>query len=130
MRRSDREITDIEDKLGIIRRRKVLRLALAEQNQPYTAPLNFGFEYKDGILTLYMHGARGGKKVDILNRNKQVCFEMDGEHALIPGRKPACSVWGQILYSQAKSPSVSLGACSAGGFCAETQQTTRLFLTA
>jgi nitroimidazol reductase NimA-like FMN-containing flavoprotein (pyridoxamine 5'-phosphate oxidase superfamily) len=89
MRRSDREITDIEDKLGIIRRCKVLRLALAEQNQPYIVPLNFGFEYKDGILILYMHGAREGKKVDILNRNKQVCFEMDGEHALIPGREPA-----------------------------------------
>jgi nitroimidazol reductase NimA-like FMN-containing flavoprotein (pyridoxamine 5'-phosphate oxidase superfamily) len=89
MRRSDREITDIEDKLGIIRRCKVVRLALAEQNQPYIVPLNFGFDYTDGILTLYMHGAREGKKVDILNRNKQVCFEMDGGHALIPGREPA-----------------------------------------
>jgi nitroimidazol reductase NimA-like FMN-containing flavoprotein (pyridoxamine 5'-phosphate oxidase superfamily) len=89
MRRSDRELTDIEDKLGIIRRCKALRLALAEQNQPYIVPLNFGFEYTDGILTLYMHGAREGKKVDILNRNKQVCFEMDGAHALIPGKEPA-----------------------------------------
>jgi nitroimidazol reductase NimA-like FMN-containing flavoprotein (pyridoxamine 5'-phosphate oxidase superfamily) len=89
MRRSDREITDVEDKLGILRRYKVLRLALSEQNQPYIVPLNFGFDYRDGILTLYMHGAREGKKVDILNRNKQVCFEIDGEHALIPGREPA-----------------------------------------
>jgi nitroimidazol reductase NimA-like FMN-containing flavoprotein (pyridoxamine 5'-phosphate oxidase superfamily) len=89
MRRSDREVTDIEDKLGIIRRCKVLRLGLSEQNQPYIVPLNFGFEYGDGILTLYMHGAKEGKKADILNRNKQVCFEMDGEHALIPGKSPA-----------------------------------------
>jgi nitroimidazol reductase NimA-like FMN-containing flavoprotein (pyridoxamine 5'-phosphate oxidase superfamily) len=89
MRRSDREVTDIEDKLEIIRRCKTLRLALAEQNQPYVVPLNFGFEYQDGILTLYMHGAREGKKADILNRNKQVCFEMDGAHALIPGKEPA-----------------------------------------
>jgi nitroimidazol reductase NimA-like FMN-containing flavoprotein (pyridoxamine 5'-phosphate oxidase superfamily) len=66
-----------------------LRLALAEQNQPYIVPLNFGFEYKDGGVTLYMHGAREGKKVDILNRNKQVCFEMDGEYGLIPGKEPA-----------------------------------------
>jgi nitroimidazol reductase NimA-like FMN-containing flavoprotein (pyridoxamine 5'-phosphate oxidase superfamily) len=89
MRRSDREITDIEEKLEIIRRCKVLRLAMAEQNQPYVVPLNFGFEYKEGILTLYMLGAREGKKTDILNRNKQVCFEMDGAHALIPGKEPA-----------------------------------------
>ena len=89
MRRSDREVTDREDKLGILRRCKTLRLALSEQNQPYIVPLNFGFEYADGVLTLYMHGAREGKKVDILNRNKQVSFEMDGEHALSPGREPA-----------------------------------------
>ena len=87
MRRSDREVTGIEEKLGIIRRCKVLRLGLAEQNQPYIVPLNFGFDYTDGTLTLYLHGAREGKKVDILNRNKQVCFEMDGEHSLITGKE-------------------------------------------
>ncbi|MDR1249630.1 MAG: pyridoxamine 5'-phosphate oxidase family protein [Treponema sp.] len=88
MRRNDREITDIEEKLEIIRRCKALRLGLSEQNQPYVVPLNFGFDYKDGILTLYMHGAKEGKKMDILNRNKQVCFEMDGAHALIAGKTP------------------------------------------
>lgn len=89
MRRSDREITDIEEKLGIIRRCKVLRLGLAEQNQPYIVPMNFGFDYKDGLLTLYLHGATEGKKRDILNRNRQVCFEMDGEHSLITGKNPS-----------------------------------------
>jgi nitroimidazol reductase NimA-like FMN-containing flavoprotein (pyridoxamine 5'-phosphate oxidase superfamily) len=89
MRRSDREITDIEEKLGIIRRCKVLRLGLAEQNQPYIVPMNFGFDYKDGLLTLYLHGAKEGKKMDILNRNQQVCFEMDGEHSLITGENPS-----------------------------------------
>ena len=89
MRRKDREVTDIEQKLGIIRRCKVLRLGMAEQNMPYIVPLNFGFDYRDGLLTLYVHGAKEGKKVDILNRNKQVCFEMDGEHSLIPGKDAA-----------------------------------------
>ncbi|GHV77711.1 5-nitroimidazole antibiotic resistance protein [Spirochaetia bacterium] len=88
MRRKDREVTDIEEKLGILRRCKVLRLGLAEQNQPYIVPMNFGFDYREGILTLYLHGAKEGKKVDILLRNKQVCFEMDGEHSLITGTEP------------------------------------------
>ncbi|MDR2079678.1 MAG: pyridoxamine 5'-phosphate oxidase family protein [Treponema sp.] len=88
MRRSDREVTDIEEKLGIIRRCKVLRLGLAEQNQPYIVPMNFGFDYKDGLLTLYLHGAKEGKKRDILSRNRQVCFEMDGGHSLITGKNP------------------------------------------
>jgi nitroimidazol reductase NimA-like FMN-containing flavoprotein (pyridoxamine 5'-phosphate oxidase superfamily) len=89
MRRSDREISDIEEKLKILRKNKVFRLGMAEQNQPYIVPLNFGFEYNDGLLTLYFHGAREGKKVDILGRNSQVCFELDGEHSLIAGEEAA-----------------------------------------
>ncbi|GHV79084.1 pyridoxamine 5'-phosphate oxidase [Spirochaetia bacterium] len=89
MRRKDREVTDIEEKLAILRRCKVLRLGLSEQNQPYIVPMNFGFDYRDGILTLYLHGAQEGKKVDILLRNKQVCFEVDGEHSLITGKEAA-----------------------------------------
>jgi nitroimidazol reductase NimA-like FMN-containing flavoprotein (pyridoxamine 5'-phosphate oxidase superfamily) len=89
MRRTDREITDLEEKLGIIRRCKVLRLGMAEQNQPYIVPLNFGFECNDGRLSLYLHSAKEGKKVDILGRNGQVCFEMDGEYSLIVGEQ-AC----------------------------------------
>ncbi|AEF84599.1 5-nitroimidazole antibiotic resistance protein [Treponema primitia ZAS-2] len=89
MRRSDREITDVEEKLKILRKNKVFRLGMAEQNQPYIVPLNFGFEFDGGLLTLYFHGAREGKKADILARNSQVCFEMDGEHSLVTGEEAA-----------------------------------------
>jgi nitroimidazol reductase NimA-like FMN-containing flavoprotein (pyridoxamine 5'-phosphate oxidase superfamily) len=89
MRRKDREITEIEEILEVIGRCKVCRLAMAENNLPYVVPLNFGWDYEDGELSLYFHGAREGKKIDILKKNPEVCFEMDGAHRLIEGPEPA-----------------------------------------
>ncbi|MDR2759002.1 MAG: pyridoxamine 5'-phosphate oxidase family protein, partial [Spirochaetaceae bacterium] len=87
MRRKDREITDIEELRGIISRCKVCRLAMAENNRPYVVPLNFGYEYQNGELILYFHGAQEGEKIDMLKKNPQVCFEMDGGHRLVEGRE-------------------------------------------
>jgi nitroimidazol reductase NimA-like FMN-containing flavoprotein (pyridoxamine 5'-phosphate oxidase superfamily) len=82
MRRSDREVTGIEEKLAIIEKCKVCRLAMCDGERPYVIPLNFGYEYADGFLTLYFHGAQEGRKINILKKNSAVCFEMDGEHEL------------------------------------------------
>jgi nitroimidazol reductase NimA-like FMN-containing flavoprotein (pyridoxamine 5'-phosphate oxidase superfamily) len=83
MRRKDREINGIEEKLRIIDKCKVLRLGMADNNRPYVVPLNFGYVYEDQVLNLYFHSAPAGKKLEILKKNPQVCFEMDGEHRLI-----------------------------------------------
>ncbi|GHV55120.1 pyridoxamine 5'-phosphate oxidase [Spirochaetia bacterium] len=80
MRRSDREVTGVDEKLKIIDACRVCRLAMCDGDRPYVIPLNFGYEYNDGVLTLYFHGAREGRKIDILKKNNHVCFEMDGEH--------------------------------------------------
>jgi nitroimidazol reductase NimA-like FMN-containing flavoprotein (pyridoxamine 5'-phosphate oxidase superfamily) len=84
MRRTDREVTDINEKLGITARCKVCRLAMIDGGEPYLVPLNFGYEYKEGVLLLYFHGAAEGRKIDILKKGGPVCFEMDGAHRLIP----------------------------------------------
>jgi nitroimidazol reductase NimA-like FMN-containing flavoprotein (pyridoxamine 5'-phosphate oxidase superfamily) len=85
MRRKDREVSDTEALLEIIKSCKVCRLGMAEDSLPYIVPLNFGYEYQNGVLTLYFHSALEGKKIDILKKNKKVCFEMDGEHQLTTG---------------------------------------------
>jgi nitroimidazol reductase NimA-like FMN-containing flavoprotein (pyridoxamine 5'-phosphate oxidase superfamily) len=89
MRRKDREVTGIDDLLGIIQKHKVFRLGMADGDMPYVIPLNFGYEYRDMTLTLYFHGAREGKKPKVLKQNNRVCFEMDGEYALTTGDR-AC----------------------------------------
>jgi nitroimidazol reductase NimA-like FMN-containing flavoprotein (pyridoxamine 5'-phosphate oxidase superfamily) len=85
MRRQDREIHSAEEKLRILKACKVCRLGMAHNNAPYIVPLNFGYEYENGVVTLYFHSAREGKKIDILKNNSRVCFEMDGGHSLIEG---------------------------------------------
>ena len=83
MRRSDREITDKAKIIEIIEKCDVCRLALADGNIPYVVPMNYGYEYTDGKLTLYFHGAKEGKKLDIIAKNPLACFEVDCSHKLV-----------------------------------------------
>lgn len=81
MRRQDKEITDRAAIDEIIRRAPVCRLALSDDGQPYVVPLCFG--YKDN--TLYFHSAGEGRKLDVLAKNSNVCFEMDIDHEVVKG---------------------------------------------
>lgn len=89
MRRSDREITDIQRLLEIIGHCQVCRLALWDEMGPYLVPLNFGYTYEDGQLTLYFHSAKKGRKVDAIRQRPKAAFEMDRAHQLMEG-KTAC----------------------------------------
>ena len=88
MRRSDREVTDPGELEDIIRRAAVCHLAMVDGDTPYVVPLNFGYAFEEGVLTLYFHSARAGRKLDILRRNAQVCFEMAIEGGLLSNGDP------------------------------------------
>lgn len=86
MRRKDQEIIDIAVIEDIIQSAQVCRLGLCENGRPYIVPLCFG--YKEN--SLYFHCAREGKKLDILRKNNNVCFEIDTDQELVKGKK-ACN---------------------------------------
>ena len=89
MRRADREVTDFDGIIAIIKACDVMRLAMIDEaGEPYLVPLNFGWEIEDGQLRLYFHSAKEGRKLDILRQNPKVCFEMDTDHRLTPAEKP------------------------------------------
>jgi nitroimidazol reductase NimA-like FMN-containing flavoprotein (pyridoxamine 5'-phosphate oxidase superfamily) len=90
MRRKNREIESIQEKLTLLAKCRVCHLAMTDADQPYVVPLNYGYEYTEGVLTLYFHGAGEGKKIDILKKNPQACFEIDGEGGLVDGGDKAC----------------------------------------
>jgi nitroimidazol reductase NimA-like FMN-containing flavoprotein (pyridoxamine 5'-phosphate oxidase superfamily) len=75
MRRMDKEITDRDVIDAIINESKFCRLGLSEDDRPYIVPVSFGY---DGAA-LYFHGALEGKKIDILRKNSNVCFEFDSD---------------------------------------------------
>ena len=93
MRRSDKEIKDINIIEGILIEAQVCRIALCDDNKPYIVPMNFGF--KDNYL--YLHSAAEGQKMDILSKNRNICFEVDIKNELIKSDN-ACN-WGMKYYS-------------------------------
>jgi nitroimidazol reductase NimA-like FMN-containing flavoprotein (pyridoxamine 5'-phosphate oxidase superfamily) len=88
LRRKEKEITDKSEIESVIRKSQICRLGLSENGLPYIVPLCFG--YQDD--SLYFHSATEGRKIDILRRNNQVCFEFDGDTRITTG-KTACA-WG------------------------------------
>ncbi|MCX6650228.1 MAG: pyridoxamine 5'-phosphate oxidase family protein [Methanomassiliicoccales archaeon] len=85
MRHAEREITDLAEIEEIIKKAEVCRLGMVDDGEPYIVPMNFG--YRKSVL--YFHCAKEGKKLDVLRRNPQVCFELEGEARLVPG-ETAC----------------------------------------
>ena len=83
MRRKDREIKSKTEIIEIIGKCQVCRIGLSQDNLPYIVPMNYGYEYIKDKLTLYFHCAREGRKLDIIAKNSQACFEIDCSHKLI-----------------------------------------------
>ena len=54
----------------------------------YIVPLNFGYQYENGCLTLYFHSAKSGRKINALEKNSAVAFEMDCGHRLMEADEP------------------------------------------
>ncbi|MGN0906026.1 MAG: pyridoxamine 5'-phosphate oxidase family protein [Bullifex sp.] len=86
MRRKDREIKDID---SILKRTRVLRLALREGEGVYIVPLHFGYEHEGDTYTFWMHSASEGHKLDLIRENSKACFEIDTDEKLILTEK-AC----------------------------------------
>ena len=77
MTKRERQVTDEKQILQILDTAMVLHLGLAVNNEPYVVPLNYGYTMEDGKLTLYMHSALQGKKLDMIRENPNVFFEID-----------------------------------------------------
>lgn len=77
MRKSDREIRDYNEILRLLDECQTIRLALHDEPYPYVVPLSYGWEERDGKLFVYFHCAKEGKKLDLIEKNGNVCFEAD-----------------------------------------------------
>ncbi len=94
MRRSDREVTDINDIYQIMNRCEYLNLSLNDgDGYPYSIIMNFGFEVENGKPVIYLHGAKDGKKLDLIRRDDRCCFSMSRNHSLELGKAACASTW-------------------------------------
>lgn len=77
MTRRERQVTDIQEIIKILDKSKILHLGLVDDDEPYVVPMNYGYTMEDGKLTIYLHGANRGRKLDLIRKNPKVFFEMD-----------------------------------------------------
>lgn len=76
MTRRERQVTDANEIIKILDKSKVLHLGLVDGDEPYVVPMNYGYTLEDGKLTIYLHGANRGRKLDLVRKNPKVFFEM------------------------------------------------------
>jgi nitroimidazol reductase NimA-like FMN-containing flavoprotein (pyridoxamine 5'-phosphate oxidase superfamily) len=88
MRRKENEITKKSEIEAVIHKSLVCRVGLSGDNIPYIVPLCFG--YQDN--TIYVHGSLKGKKINILQKNPNICFEFDTDTEIVEA-EDACE-WG------------------------------------
>jgi uncharacterized protein len=79
MRRKNQEIVDRKVIEGILSKSLICRIGMICDGIPYIVPLNYGYNKN----TIYMHSASEGKKIDILKKNSNVCFEIEDTTEII-----------------------------------------------
>ncbi|MEA4964614.1 MAG: pyridoxamine 5'-phosphate oxidase family protein [Oscillospiraceae bacterium] len=85
MRRKDREMTDRERINEIISSCNCCRLGFYDEGEVYIVPLNFGYVENDGSGTFYFHGAKNGRKIDLIAKTHAAGFELDTNYKLMEG---------------------------------------------
>ncbi len=96
MTRRELEVTDINQILTILDNSKYLHLGLSDDDFPYVLPMNYGYAMEDGKLTLYLHGAKQGYKLDVIRKNPCCSFAM--EHEIVPFEGKIACQYGVSYY--------------------------------
>ncbi len=86
MRRHDKEIVPREEIDAVIHAADVCRLGFAIENEPYVVPISFGY---DGAA-LFIHTAGRGRKIDCIDRNNRICFELEANVQIKTDETDAC----------------------------------------
>jgi hypothetical protein len=86
MRRHDKEITSRDEIDAVILEAEACRLGFAVDNEPYVLPISFGY---DGSA-LYVHTAKTGRKIEFIQANNRVCFELEAHVEIRTDAEKAC----------------------------------------
>lgn len=83
MRRHDREVTDPERIRAVIDSCGCMRIGFIDGDEVYIVPLDFGYIENGGKYTFYFHGAKEGRKAELLKSSPKVGFEADAKHEVV-----------------------------------------------
>ncbi len=99
MRRTDREVPDFDKIMEIVDECDILRLGLSDGDYPYIVPVNFAYKLANDKLFFYIHGAKAGRKYNLLQQNPVCSFEMDIpiRMELIPEKKDVTMRYKSVM---------------------------------
>ncbi len=88
MRKFEQQIHDVEIMKAILDRVEFVTIAANDGGYPYVVPTNFGYEFREGKLFVYIHGAGEGHKLDVWAADNRVTltFAMFQNHPQHPYR--------------------------------------------
>lgn len=75
--RREREVTYLNEIIKILDKAKVVHIGMVDDGEAYVVPMNYGYTMEEGKLTLWLHGALRGRKLDVMRKNPRVFFELD-----------------------------------------------------
>ncbi len=102
--RREREVTDIDEIIGILDRAKIAHIGMIDEDKPYVVPMNYGYKMENGELILYLHGATKGRKLDALKANPNVFVEIDTD--VVPFEGAVACQYG-VCYSSVMGEGVA-----------------------
>lgn len=76
MTRRERQVTETDEIIEILEKSKVVHVGMIDGDEPYVVPMNYGYVLENGRLTIYLHGANRGRKIDVIKANPKVFYEM------------------------------------------------------
>lgn len=79
MRKKEKEIKKRSEIEAIMEKALVCRIGFTDGSMPYVVPVNFGYRAD----TVYFHCALQGRKMDILRKNPNICFECDVDTEMV-----------------------------------------------
>ncbi len=95
--RREREITDINKIIEILDKSKIAHIGMVDGDEPYVVPMNYGYIMENGKLTVYLHGAKRGRKIDVIKANPKVFFEAECD--IVPFEGDVACRYGMVYES-------------------------------
>lgn len=89
MTRRERQVTDLNVMKAILDKSKIVHVAMIDGDEPYMVAMNYGYTMEGEKLTLFIHGATAGRKLDVMRANPKVFVEMECDMLPFDG-KVAC----------------------------------------
>ena len=101
MRRKDRQVTDFDRIVSIIDECSIIHLGLADEPYPYVVTVNFAYKVEGEQVYFYIHGAKAGRKYELMQKNKKCAFFMEVNEGIktMPEKKDCTTIYRSVAGS-------------------------------